>query len=135
MPDRDQNEWAIGSLGRRPGTSEKGCYVNRAFSRLVPALKSIFIAAAASLFLAAQSDACTTTWNITLETFGEGVTVELRFGIPGNSTVVGSRASSGGQVQFGSLCAGSYFLAIGNDDSVSVTPVRDFRDNGTYSSR
>ncbi len=98
-------------------------------------MKSIFIAAAVSLFLAAQSEACSTTWSITLETFGEGVTVELRSGVPGSSKVVGTRASSGGQVQFGGLCAGSYFLAIGNDDSVSVTPVREFRDNAAYSSR
>ena len=97
-------------------------------------MKLFLIAAAIFFSVATQSYACTITWNITLETFGEGVTVELRSGVPGSSKVVDSRASSGGQVQFGSLCAGNYFLAIGNDDSVSVTPVREFREGVSYNS-
>lgn len=36
---------------------------------------------------------------------------------------------------FGGLCSGSYFLAIGNGDSVSVTPVRKFEDHMIYNSR
>ena len=79
--------------------------------------------------------ACNTQWNITLETFGEGVLVELRMGAPGSSRVVKAKPSSGGTVIFSALCAGNYFLAIGNDESVSVTPVRQFQDNATYSSR
>lgn len=98
-------------------------------------MRSILITAAAFLILVAQAEACSTTWNITLETFGEGVTVELRSGVPGTSQAVGTTASSGGQVKFSGLCAGSYFLAIGNDESVSVTPVREFRDHATYTSR
>lgn len=79
--------------------------------------------------------ACSTQWNITLETFGEGVLVELRMGRPGSSRVVKATPSSGGTVIFSALCAGDYFLAIGNDESVSVTPVRQFQDSASYSSR
>lgn len=79
--------------------------------------------------------ACNIDFNITLQTFGEGVLVELRSGTPGRSRVVNSTRSSGGNVNFSSLCPGSYFLAIGNDESVSVTPVRNFEENVSYSSR
>ena len=89
----------------------------------------------AALILAPTANACSTIWNITLETFGEGVTVELCFGKPGNSKVVGTRQSSGGQVGFRDLCAGNYFLAIGNSEQVSVTPVRSFQDGASYSSK
>ena len=78
--------------------------------------------------------ACNIDFNITLQTFGEGVLVELRSGTPGRSRVVNSTRSSGGNVNFSSLCPGSYFLAIGNDESVSVTPVRNFEENVSYSS-
>ena len=94
-----------------------------------------FLIVASSMFVGATCLACTTTFNVTLETFGEGVTVELRAGAPGASKVVGTRASSGGQVQFQQLCSGTYFLAIGNGETVSVTPVRTFQNNATYSSR
>lgn len=77
---------------------------------------------------------CTTTYNISLETFGEGVTVELRKGFPGNSTQVDVAHSSGGNVRFSGICSGSYFLAIGNSESVSVTPVKSFENNMEYSS-
>lgn len=77
---------------------------------------------------------CTTTFSISLETFGEGVTVELRSGTPGSSRAVDVAQSSGGIVRFSGLCAGSYFLAIGNSDSVSVTPVRNFDNGMEYSS-
>ena len=43
---------------------------------------------------------CQTNFNITLQTFGEGVKVELRTGAPGNSRIINSRFSSGGQVSF-----------------------------------
>lgn len=81
------------------------------------------------------SYACNTDFNITLETFGEGVLVELRSGAPGNSKVVLATRSAGGNVVFSSLCPGQYFLAIGNGDSVSVTPVRTFQDDSVYNSR
>jgi hypothetical protein len=79
--------------------------------------------------------ACNIEFNITLQTFGEGVLVELRSGSPGRSKVVRSTKSSGGNVSFSSLCPGSYFLAIGNNESVSVTPVRYFEEDVAYSSR
>jgi hypothetical protein len=78
---------------------------------------------------------CSTTLTVQLETFGEGVTIELRQGMPGSSKVVGSQKSSGGTVFFGTLCQGSYFMAIGNEDTVDVTPVRQFEDNKKYNSR
>lgn len=79
--------------------------------------------------------ACDISFNVELQTFGENVTVELRAGTPGKSRPVASRKSMGGRVDFRSLCAGSYFLAIGNDDTVSVTPVKQFQDDHDYSSR
>jgi tetratricopeptide (TPR) repeat protein len=77
---------------------------------------------------------CDVAYNISLQTFGEGVTVELRKGTPGNSSTVNSSQSFGGNVRFGNLCPGSYFLAIGNGDSVSVTPVRQFERGVDYTS-
>lgn len=77
---------------------------------------------------------CTTAYEITLETFGEGVSVELRKGHPGSSTIVDLANSSGGNVRFNGLCAGPYFLAIGNIDIVSVTPVRNFENDMEYHS-
>jgi hypothetical protein len=84
------------------------------------------------LVMAANASACNTQYNITLQTFGEGVLVELRSGSPGNSRVVQSRRSNGGSVNFGNLCPGNYFLAIGNDDSVSVTQTRYFESDAVY---
>jgi len=63
------------------------------------------------LVMAANALACNTQYNITLQTFGEGVLVELRSGTPGYSKVVQSRRSNGGVVNFGNLCPGNYFLA------------------------
>jgi hypothetical protein len=98
-------------------------------------MKPLIVALALFLSAPPGHGACGTSYNIVLETFGEGVTVELRSGTPGASKVVATRRSSGGNVSFTKLCAGSYFLAIGNDDSVSVTPVREFGNNVTYNSR
>lgn len=85
--------------------------------------------------VSASTYACDVNFNVELQTFGESVTVELRSGSPGRSRPVASRKSQGGQVSFSKLCAGSYFLAIGNDDNVSVTPVKQFQDDHDYSSR
>ena len=79
--------------------------------------------------------ACEIDYTVNLETFGERVRVELRTGSPGKSRVITAKESSGGRVYFPSLCAGSYFLAIGNEESVSVTPVRYFEDMHNYTSR
>lgn len=81
------------------------------------------------------ASACNVEFDLDLQTFGENVSVELRSGAQGSSRVVGSRRSQGGQVRFLSLCPGSYFVAIGNDDYVSVTPVRQFESDNTYTSR
>ncbi len=86
-------------------------------------------------FLSFSAIACNISFTIELQTFGENVTVELRSGSPGKSRPVKSQRSQGGQVGFYSLCPGNYFLAIGNDDNVSVTPVRNFVENVSYSSR
>ena len=67
--------------------------------------------------------------------FGENVMVELRSGSPGKSKPITNERSKGGHVGFNSLCPGSYFLAIGNDDNVSVTPVRQFEIDHIYTSR
>jgi hypothetical protein len=88
-----------------------------------------------ALFSVTTASACNTDFNVTLETFGDGVTVELRTGTPGNSRIVETVRSNGGNVHFNGLCPGAYFLAIGNDDNVSVTPVRQFQDNADYNSR
>lgn len=84
---------------------------------------------------ATRAFACDIEYTVNLETFGERVRVELRSGSPGKSRVVATKTSAGGQVYFGDLCAGSYFVAIGNDDAVSVTPVRYFEDQHRYTSR
>jgi len=94
--------------------------------------KALLLLAGLAVLPAAQ--ACSTDWDITLETFGEGVTIELRSGVPGKSKVVATRKSHGGQVAFHKLCGGKYFLAIGNEEQVSVTPVRTFENNAAYSS-
>lgn len=86
-------------------------------------------------FLSFGAIACNINFTIELQTFGENVTVELRSGSPGNSRPIKSQQSQGGQVGFYSLCPGNYFLAIGNDDYVSVTPVRNFVEDVSYSSR
>lgn len=78
---------------------------------------------------------CNIYFKIELQTFGENVNVELRAGTPGSSKPSSSRQSAGGQVSFSNLCPGSYFLAIGNDDYVRVTPVMSFEEGGSYTSR
>jgi hypothetical protein len=77
---------------------------------------------------------CDIKYSVDLQTFGEKVRVELRFGSPGQSQIKSVKQSTGGRVFFGGLCAGSYFLAIGDDESVSVTPVRVFQDDHSYTS-
>ena len=78
---------------------------------------------------------CGIKFTIDLQTFGENVSVELRSGLPGSSRVVNTQWSQGGSVNFIGLCPGNYFVAIGNDDYVSVTPIRQFVSGTDYSSR
>jgi hypothetical protein len=85
--------------------------------------------------LSASAFACNASYTVHLQTFGEGVLVELRAGAPGASRVARSAQSTGGTVSFSDLCPGGYFLAIGNEESVSVGPVRFFENDHTYTSR
>jgi|GEM_PF-2819381 len=98
-------------------------------------MNKFLISALLFLGMAGSVAACNTQYNITLQTFGEGVLVELRSGSPGSSRVVQSRRSNGGAVNFGNLCPGNYFLAIGNDDSVNVTQTRYFESDAIYTGR
>lgn len=79
---------------------------------------------------------CTASYTIdvTVE-FGSEITlnknqimVELRQGVPGASKVFDTRYIEGrtGTVSFPRMCPGSYFIVIGNGDSVAVGPVRHF---------
>jgi hypothetical protein len=95
-------------------------------------MNKFFISALLLLGLAESAVACNTEYNITLQTFGEGVLVELRSGTPGKSRIVQSRKSSGGEVNFANMCPGNYFLAIGNEDSVSVTQTQYFEADAIY---
>ena len=97
-------------------------------------MKIITLLFAFGLLFAVGANACNIRFTIQLQTFGENVQVELRNGSPGNSSLVTSQRSRGGQVGFYDLCPGNYFLAIGNGDSVSVTPVRNFTENTSYKS-
>jgi hypothetical protein len=56
--------------------------------------------------------------------------VELRQGVPGTSSVFDTKYFEGqtATVSFSNMPAGSYFVAIGNGDSVAVGPVRQFND-------
>jgi hypothetical protein len=95
-------------------------------------MNKFFISTLLFFGLAGSAVACNTEYNITLQTFGEGVLVELRSGSPGTSRVVQSRRSNGGEFNFGNLCPGNYFLAIGNGDSVNVTQTRYFEADAIY---
>ena len=103
--------------------------------RVVQLLKAAIASADTSSTPPADVGACLTTLTVQLQTFGRGVKVELREGIPGNSKIVGSQPSSGGNVYFTNLCEGSYFMAIGNEDEVDVTPVRHFEGGAHYESK
>ncbi len=65
------------------------------------------------------------------------VMVELRQGAPGTSKVFDTKYFEGqtGTVSFSKMCAGSYFIAIGNGDSVAVGPVRQFSDSQSVHTR
>jgi len=97
-------------------------------------MKKFFALGVIAMIFCGCAIACSIDFTINLETFGEGVTVELRTGAPGNSRIVKTQRSNGGTVFFGGLCPGPYFLAIGNGETVNVTPVRQFEDNGRYES-
>jgi hypothetical protein len=97
-------------------------------------MKKIICAFAALLCVPSVASACSGAYSVILETFGQGVLVELREGEPGSSTMISSRNSYGGRVHFSGLCAGHYFLAIGDNNTVSVTPVHVLEDGEHISS-
>ena len=97
-------------------------------------MKQLLLATTLLLSVYGSALACSADLTLNLETFGEGVSVELRNGVPGNSRIVKVQRSSGGTVFFNNLCPGSYFFAIGNGDSVSVTPVRQYENDTMYTS-
>jgi hypothetical protein len=109
--------------------------------RLKQLAMALALTSALGAFAVAPSSAraCTTTYTVNLQnqTAGSttnGVLVELRQGVPGHSTIVTTQRSSGGSAYFTNLCAGTYFLAIGDGDNVQVTPSHQFADNYTYTS-
>lgn len=59
------------------------------------------------------------------------VLIELRRGAVGNSKVVSTKRFVGhrGTVAFSRLCAGSYFIDIGNGSTVAVGPIHVLRNN------
>jgi hypothetical protein len=63
--------------------------------------------------------------------------VELRKGVPGSSSVFDTKYFEGqvATVSFSQMPAGSYFVAIGNGDSVAVGPVRQFSDGQSVRTR
>ena len=80
------------------------------------------------------SPACDSEYRVQLNAFGNQVLVELRSGAPGASRVVQAKRSSGGAVMFSGLCPGPYFLAIGDDKSVSVTPTHQIAPSSVMTS-
>jgi peptidoglycan hydrolase-like protein with peptidoglycan-binding domain len=93
----------------------------------------------------ATSSRCAASYtiNVTVElsstiTRGQNrVMVELRQGAPGTSRVFDTKYFEGqtGTVSFSKMCAGSYFIAIGNGDSVAVGPVRQFSESQSVHTR
>lgn len=92
------------------------------------------VIAITTLLFSNIANACNSQFVINLQTLGQNVTVELRNGVPGSSKIIEVKRSSGGRVDFKNLCPGSYFLAIGDNESVNVTPVRQFRNGASYES-
>jgi hypothetical protein len=77
---------------------------------------------------------CNIAYKVTLETYGESVSVELRVGEVGNSFPLVIKQASGGQLEYKKLCPANYFIAIGNDKNVSTTPIQNFESGRTYTS-
>ncbi len=77
------------------------------------------------------------TFSSTITQGKDRVMVELRQGRPGASTVFDTKHFEGrtATLSFSSMPAGSYFLAIGNGDSVAVGPVREFSDGQRVNTR
>ena len=86
-------------------------------------------------FMASKKDsACNIEFRVILETYGDNVKVELRVGEIGNSFPLVIKQSNSGKLEYKELCPSKYFLAIGNDKEVSITPVQDFEKGKIYTS-
>jgi len=102
-----------------------------------PAVTSVSAPRSSAVVSAKERGTASYTINITVElnsniTRGENrLMVELRQGAPGNSKVVDTKYIEGrtGVVSFSNMCADSYFIAIGNGDTVAVGPVHKFSEN------
>jgi hypothetical protein len=118
-----------------------------AVRRFLIFIGSVFLFGCGSTFIfgtSAALAACATslTVNLTVELSpelapkGQDVLIELRQGVVGHSKVVNSQKFHGttGTVSFANLCAGSYFMDIGNGNAVAVTPEHQFADNFHYQS-
>jgi hypothetical protein len=115
---------------------------SRRRGRVFGALVACASASSASLVCSTTSFACSTVYTINLQVElspeiakqGEDILVELRSGAVGRSKVVSNRKFHGknGTVSFSGLCAGAYFVDIGNGDLVAVGPVHNFNDGAHY---
>jgi len=81
-----------------------------------------------SRFAAGYTIDVTVEFSSTITAGENRVMVELRQGVPGASSVFDTKYFEGrsATVSFSNMPAGSYFIAIGNGDSVAVGPVRQF---------
>jgi hypothetical protein len=78
---------------------------------------------------------CGISYEVTLETYGATVNVELRVGAVGKSFPLVVKQAKDGKLNYTNLCPGSYFLAIGDEKNVSTTPVQDFVTGKNYTSK
>lgn len=81
-----------------------------------------------------KREKCEIKFEVTLETYGANVKVELRVGEVGNSFPLVIKEASGGKLNYSGLCEGKYFIAIGNDKDVSTTPTQEFKNGVNYTS-
>jgi hypothetical protein len=81
-----------------------------------------------------KREKCEIKFEVTLETYGANVKVELRVGELGNSFPLVIKEASGGKLNYAGLCEGKYFIAIGNDKDVSTTPIQEFKNGVNYKS-
>lgn len=88
----------------------------------------------ATYLISMQAYACNIQYTLNVKTLGESVTIELRSGRPGKSRVVDTSRTRGGIVSFRDVCPGNHFFAIGDDNSVDVTPVESLKEGYEYSS-
>jgi hypothetical protein len=82
-----------------------------------------------------NSKNCNIGFKVILETYGADVSVELRVGEIGNSFPLVVKQAKSSELEYKNLCPSNYFIAIGDDKTVSTTPVQNFESGKTYTSR